>query len=104
MMFWICSFCLFVYGFINQKHYDFVTAYFQFGFPIYSAKAVRFRVGHPNVKIDVESDNGLESVAAQARSFCDKIVWTYTSPEFPLVQVINSSGISVSFILISSYP
>lgn len=103
-MFWICSFCLFVYCLINQKHYDFVTAYFQFGFPIYSAKAVRFRVGHPNVKIDVESDNGHESAAAHGRSYCDKIIWTYTSPEFPLAQVRNSNDISVSFILINSYP
>uniref|UniRef100_M1B4V4 F-box family protein n=1 Tax=Solanum tuberosum TaxID=4113 RepID=M1B4V4_SOLTU len=71
---------------ISEIHVQPFQAYFQFGFPIYSATAVRFRVGHPNVKIDVESDNGLESVAAQARSFCDKIVWTYTSPEFPLVQ------------------
>ncbi|KAL3373643.1 hypothetical protein AABB24_005564 [Solanum stoloniferum] len=71
---------------ISEIHVQPFQAYFQFGFPIYSAKAVRFRVGHPNVKIDVESDNGHESVAAQAQSFCDKIVWTYTSPEFPLVQ------------------
>ncbi|KAK4350818.1 hypothetical protein RND71_030131 [Anisodus tanguticus] len=46
---------------------------------------MRFRVGHPSVKIDVESDNGHESAAAKG-SYCDKIVWTYTSPEFPMAQ------------------
>ncbi|KAK4344373.1 hypothetical protein RND71_037467 [Anisodus tanguticus] len=70
---------------ISEIHIQPFQAYFQFGFPIYSAKAMRFRVGHPNVKIDVESGNGHESAAAQG-SYCDKIVWTYTSPEFPMAQ------------------
>ncbi|XP_060203532.1 F-box protein At4g00755-like [Lycium barbarum] len=70
---------------ISEIHVQPFQAYFQFGFPIYSAKAMRFRVGHPNVKMDVESDNGHESAAAQG-SYSDKIVWTYTSPSFPMAQ------------------
>uniref|UniRef100_A0A1S4B5C0 F-box protein At4g00755-like n=2 Tax=Nicotiana TaxID=4085 RepID=A0A1S4B5C0_TOBAC len=68
-----------------HKYYDFVTTYFQFGFPLNSTKVVRFRVGHPNVKIDVEIDDRHESAAAQG-SLIDKIVWTYTSPAFPMAQ------------------
>ncbi|PHT87194.1 hypothetical protein T459_09300 [Capsicum annuum] len=70
---------------ISEIHVQPFQAYFQFGIPIYSSKAMKFRVGHPNVKIDVESDNGHESAAAQG-SYCDKFVWTYTSPEFPIAQ------------------
>nr|XP_033511650.1 F-box protein At4g00755-like isoform X2 [Nicotiana tomentosiformis] len=70
---------------ISEFHVQPFQAYFQFGFPIYSAKAVRFRVGHPNVKIDVESDDRHESAAAQG-SLLDKIIWTYTSPAFPMAQ------------------
>ncbi|XP_009763905.1 F-box protein At4g00755-like [Nicotiana sylvestris] len=70
---------------ISEFHVQPFQAYFQFGFPIYSAKAVRFRVGHSNVKIDVESDNGHESAAAQG-SLLDNIIWTYTSPVFPMEQ------------------
>lgn len=70
---------------ISEIHVQPFRAYFQFGLPIYSAQAMRFRVGHPNVKIDVESDNGHESAPAQGSS-CDKFVWTYTSPVFPVAQ------------------
>ncbi|CAN4080767.1 unnamed protein product [Withania somnifera] len=68
---------------ISEIHVQPFQAHFQFGFPIYSAKAMRFWVGHPNVKIDEESDNGHESAQG---SYCDKIIWTYTSPEFPIAQ------------------
>ncbi|XP_019249991.1 PREDICTED: F-box protein At4g00755-like isoform X5 [Nicotiana attenuata] len=62
--------------------------HFKLGFPLYSIKAVRFRVGYPNIKIDVQSDDGHESAAAQG-SLLDKIAWTYTSPEFPMAQENN---------------
>nr|AFK39809.1 unknown [Lotus japonicus] len=47
-------------------------AYFQMGGPIYSAKSVRFKMGHINASLDASAD--------------EKIVWTYTSPEFPMTQ------------------
>ncbi|KAJ0113135.1 hypothetical protein Patl1_00363 [Pistacia atlantica] len=55
-------------------------AYFQRGAPIYSARAVRFRMGHAKSPIDDpmgESSND---------STDDKFVWTYTSQEFPMAQ------------------
>lgn len=67
--------------------YCFGTAYFQFGFPIYSAKAVRFQIGHAKAPSRTGSDKRDEFPDFQ--SFADdKFVWTYTSPEFPMAQVI----------------
>ncbi|GLT84516.1 hypothetical protein SLE2022_027410 [Rubroshorea leprosula] len=55
-------------------------AYFQWGFPIYSAKSVRFRMGHLKTYIDDLMDEScLNSVG-------NKFVWTYTSQEFPMAQ------------------
>ncbi|OIV98747.1 hypothetical protein TanjilG_24918 [Lupinus angustifolius] len=45
---------------------------FQLGSPIYSAKSVRFKMGHPITSLDPSAD--------------EKFVWTYTSPEFPMAQ------------------
>ncbi|KAK2985104.1 hypothetical protein RJ640_022982 [Escallonia rubra] len=56
-----------------------------FGFPIYSAKAVRFRMGHYKNPTNVEANVKDESTPPQG-STDDKIVWTYTSPEFPMAQ------------------
>lgn len=61
-------------------------AYFQLGFPIYSSKAVRFRVGHPKVPLDVQDVEEFSD---------DKYVWTYTSPEFPMAQVSYLFGLSL---------
>ncbi|KVI10120.1 F-box domain, cyclin-like protein [Cynara cardunculus var. scolymus] len=62
-----------------------LAAYFQFGFPIYSAKAVRFRLGHVKPTYEIESDMKDESTAA-LRFIRDNVVWTYTSPSFPMAQ------------------
>lgn len=72
----------------------FVSAYFQYGDPIYSAKAVRFRMGHsrpePNYSPNSEADK-----KSPARNFGgqqaapDDYVWTYVSPVFPMAQVIS---------------
>lgn len=62
-----------------------VAAYFQYGFPIYSAKSLRFRMGHPKSLKDIESNVAGESKFV--RGLIDKFVWTYTSPEFPMLQV-----------------
>ncbi|KAF5464181.1 hypothetical protein F2P56_014275 [Juglans regia] len=58
-------------------------AYFQRGEPIYSAKAVRFRMGHPKGPTDVGNDllGDLSPGSAD-----DKFIWTYTSQEFPMAQ------------------
>ncbi|CAA2977741.1 F-box At4g00755-like [Olea europaea subsp. europaea] len=62
---------------ISEIHVKPFQAYFQLGFPIYSSKAVRFRVGHPKVPLDVQDVEEFSD---------DKYVWTYTSPEFPMAQ------------------
>ncbi|KAJ4840757.1 hypothetical protein Tsubulata_041552 [Turnera subulata] len=54
-------------------------AYFQWGLPIYSAKAVRFRMGHPKAPMG-DMPEPFDGCAD------DKYVWTYTSPEFPMSQ------------------
>ncbi|KAH7577853.1 hypothetical protein ACOSP7_001083 [Xanthoceras sorbifolium] len=55
-------------------------AFFQWGLPIYSAKAVRFRMGH--LKPPVDGPMG-ESVQDGADN---RFIWTYTSEEFPMAQ------------------
>lgn len=57
-------------------------AYFQPGKPIYSAKSVRFRLGHPKSSKD-ESDL---LKMPQQQPADDKFIWTYTSEEFPMTQ------------------
>ncbi|KAH6789502.1 F-box family protein [Perilla frutescens var. frutescens] len=58
-------------------------AFFQQGKPIYSAKSVRFRMGHPKSPREIGSD--LLHFPLQ-KPADDKFVWTYTSPEFPMTQ------------------
>ncbi|XP_024976276.1 F-box protein At4g00755 [Cynara cardunculus var. scolymus] len=70
---------------ITEIHIHPFQAYFQFGFPIYSAKAVRFRLGHVKPTYEIESDMKDESTAA-LRFIRDNVVWTYTSPSFPMAQ------------------
>ncbi|XWS32241.1 hypothetical protein CRYUN_Cryun23aG0143200 [Craigia yunnanensis] len=67
-------------------------AYFQFGYPIYSAKSVRFRMGHLNSSMDNLVDDSCQD------SGNDKFVWTYTSQEFPMAQVGSSSWIHFAYI------
>ncbi|TVU48617.1 hypothetical protein EJB05_08258 [Eragrostis curvula] len=60
-------------------------AYFQIGHPIYSSKAVRVRMGHSKLAPGSESfvtddDENLTVIADE------NYVWTYTSPEFPMLQ------------------
>lgn len=57
-------------------------AYFQLGLPIYSAKSVRFRMGHPRRLTDV--GGGPHSHSCPASD--DNYIWTYTSQEFPMAQ------------------
>ncbi|KAK1560431.1 hypothetical protein Q3G72_026621 [Acer saccharum] len=60
---------------INEINIQPFQAFFQPGGPIYSAKAVRFRMGHVKRPLYVLQD-----------SVHDSFVWTYTSEEFPMAQ------------------
>ncbi|KAL5219031.1 hypothetical protein ABZP36_019715 [Zizania latifolia] len=60
-------------------------AYFQLGNPIYSSKEVRFWMGHSKLPHGLEhfvmdEDDNLMAIADE------NYVWTYTSPEFPMLQ------------------
>ncbi|KAL5565519.1 hypothetical protein UlMin_028683 [Ulmus minor] len=55
-------------------------AFFQLGLPIYSAKAVRFRLGYCKSPMQLESNSMDESCHD------DKCIWTYTSQVFPMIQ------------------
>ncbi|CAI8600436.1 unnamed protein product [Vicia faba] len=59
-------------------------AHFQMGSPIYSAKSVRFKMGHLKASLD---------------DLTDAFVWTYTSPEFPMAQVCNFLYLSLFLFL-----
>lgn len=65
---------------INMRPFQ---AYFQLGSPIYSAKFVRFRMGHSKIPADLGNDH-LSGVSAGSAD--DKFIWTYTSQEFPMAQ------------------
>lgn len=69
---------------ITEVHVHPFQAYFQLDFPIYSAKAVRFQMGYSKVPLDAECDDGYK---LNLQDFSDDdFVWTYSSPEFPMVQ------------------
>ncbi|KAL6580374.1 hypothetical protein OROMI_008398 [Orobanche minor] len=70
---------------ITEFHVHPFQAYFQFGFPIYSAKAVRFQIGHPKDSLNIESDDRDEFLDVK-HLLDDEFVWTYGSPEFPMLQ------------------
>ncbi|GFP87666.1 F-box protein at4g00755 [Phtheirospermum japonicum] len=70
---------------ITEFHLHPFQAYFQFGFPIYSSKAVRLQIGHLKGPLDLESGEGNEFPGVQHFPE-DKFAWTYSSPEFPMVQ------------------
>ncbi|KAL6660282.1 hypothetical protein ACP70R_002404 [Stipagrostis hirtigluma subsp. patula] len=60
-------------------------AYFQHGHPIYSSKAVRIRTGHS--KLPPGSESFVTHMDENKRVIADEnYVWTYTSPEFPMLQ------------------
>ncbi|OMO97915.1 hypothetical protein COLO4_14268 [Corchorus olitorius] len=61
---------------VTEIHVQPFRAYFQYGFPIYSSKAVRFRMGHQRLAEELQSDTISDN----------KFIWTYVSPEFPMAQ------------------
>ncbi|KAM7273097.1 hypothetical protein ACFE04_027761 [Oxalis oulophora] len=70
---------------VTEIHVKPFQAYFQYGFPIYSSRAVRFRMGQ--LKIPSELDDGYPDKSADGHEWADdNVIWTYTSPEFPMAQ------------------
>ncbi|CAM0878449.1 unnamed protein product [Alopecurus aequalis] len=59
-------------------------AFFQYGDPIYSAKCIRFKMGYPRSPLRPETLVCDEN-EGQLIDDCN-YVWTYTSPEFPMLQ------------------
>ncbi|EOY23102.1 hypothetical protein QUC31_008098 [Theobroma cacao] len=68
---------------VTEFHVQPFQAYFQYGFPIYSSKAVRFRLGHPRLP---EASDTKDGSMPSHRLADDKFIWTYISPEFPMAQ------------------
>ncbi|KAJ8771517.1 hypothetical protein K2173_026694 [Erythroxylum novogranatense] len=60
-------------------------AYFQYGFPMYRSKSVRFRFGFPKVPLEL-SDHYMAHSRVGHELIDDKIFWMYTSPEYPMAQ------------------
>uniref|UniRef100_A0ACD5V8U2 Uncharacterized protein n=1 Tax=Avena sativa TaxID=4498 RepID=A0ACD5V8U2_AVESA len=60
-------------------------AFFQYGEPIYSSKRVRFRMGHYKLPRGSESFVTHEDENKMINAD-KKYMWTYTSPEFPMLQ------------------
>ena len=63
-----------------------LPAFFQTGNPIYASKAVRIRLGHSKLPPGEESFVTDENENRKATAD-ENYVWTYTSPEFPMLQV-----------------
>ncbi|XP_061374531.1 F-box protein At4g00755-like isoform X2 [Gastrolobium bilobum] len=70
---------------VTEIHVQPFQAYFQHGLPIYSAKAVRFKMGHPRYPMELESLVA-DNITANHVLGDNQFVWTYTSPEFPMFQ------------------
>ncbi|KAH6835883.1 hypothetical protein C2S53_017027 [Perilla frutescens var. hirtella] len=70
---------------ITEFHVHPFQAYFQFGFPIYSPKAVRLHLGYSITPLESDSEEKDEFVDAKDL-YDNKFVWTYSSPEFPMAQ------------------
>ncbi|BAU02399.1 hypothetical protein VIGAN_11192000 [Vigna angularis var. angularis] len=69
---------------VTEIHVQPFQAFFQHGLPIYSAKAVRFRMGHP--RYPIESESAVDNITANEVLGDNQFIWTYTSPEFPMCQ------------------
>lgn len=69
---------------VNEINIRPFRATFQLGHPIYSSKAVRFRMGYSKSSLDMKSID--KSVTGQRYNDDDSYTWTYISPIFPMVQ------------------
>lgn len=73
---------------INEINIQPFKAYFQDGHPIYSAQAVRFRVGYSRSIQETEKISQNEGKVVEHATCLPDVnyVWTYVSPIFPMVQ------------------
>ncbi|VAI44639.1 unnamed protein product [Triticum turgidum subsp. durum] len=62
-----------------------LPAFFQDGDPIYSSKVVRFRMGHYKLPRGSETFV-MDDYENKMVNADEKYMWTYTSPEFPMLQ------------------
>ncbi|KAK7314976.1 hypothetical protein VNO77_33508 [Canavalia gladiata] len=69
---------------VTEIHVQPFQAYFQHGCPIYSAQAVRFRMGHLRYPMELES--AVNNMTTNHMLGNNQFIWTYTSPEFPMFQ------------------
>ncbi|KAL3812666.1 hypothetical protein ACJIZ3_013934 [Penstemon smallii] len=67
---------------VNEIQIRHSEAFWEPGTPVYSAKSVRFQMGHPKYIADFNVD--YKNLSLQ--QLADHFVWTYTSPEFPMTQ------------------
>lgn len=65
---------------VSEIHIQPYQDYFEDDCPIYSAKAVRFRLGCERHDMEVESN----TVVPDSLTFNEDFKWTYTSPVFPM--------------------
>ncbi|KAK9749325.1 hypothetical protein RND81_02G118000 [Saponaria officinalis] len=77
----ISDFCV-----ITQINVQPFQAFFQASSPIYSAKAVRFRMGYRVLPDDEEEEVDFSNGHGGSSFAGEQFVWTYTSEEFPMSQ------------------
>lgn len=70
------------------------------GTPVYSAKSVRFLMGHPRSITQLEFDNCLQPFQFNANDY----IWTYTSPKFTMTQVLYGSACYFPFVFLFNHP
>lgn len=70
---------------VTEIHIQPFQAYFQYGHPIYSCKAIRFRIGHLKNLVEL-NDEFLYNSNIPHSLEDDRFVWTFVSPEFPMAQ------------------
>ncbi|XP_043697024.1 F-box protein At4g00755-like [Telopea speciosissima] len=70
---------------LNEISIQPFQAFFQSGYPIYSAKAVQFRTGYLKEPLEAGSDH-MDEPSASRRYVKDNFISTYVSPEFPMAQ------------------
>ncbi|XWS50584.1 hypothetical protein CRYUN_Cryun12cG0099300 [Craigia yunnanensis] len=74
-----------------DPNYVYISAYVQYGIPIYSSKAVGFRLGHTRLLEELQSDT-TDSSTSRHRLADNEFIWTYIIPEFPMAQCIPCSN------------
>ncbi|CAA0842620.1 F-box protein [Striga hermonthica] len=66
---------------VTEVHIQPLEVFWETGKPVYSARSVRFRLGHSKLLSEADIDTFLIN-----RPSLDKYVWTYASPWFPMRQ------------------